>query len=529
MTIRAAIYARYSTDKQTESTIKDQVRVCTERAAQEGMRVVETYKDQGISGAAIANRPGVLRMIEDGLARKFEVLILSDASRLSRSTADLSRTVERLVFAGIRVIAIQDGGDTQREGWEIVFGFAGVMGQMFRRIISVKTRDAMMSRAKTKRTTGGRAYGYVPASQTAAGIVEVHPREAEVVRDIFARYAEGASCLTIARELNSRKVPSPGSSWKREERRASEWMNSAIRAMLQNPLYKGVVVYNRSEWRKNPTTGERKRIERPSKEWITHTDESLRIVSDDLWSRAQRATRKSLDTYSRIADPNDRAVYLLSGFLVCSVCGANYIMADKRAYACSSHHHGRACSNHIRIRRDRAEAVLINPIKDDLLAPKRISLMVKELQRLFAEHAKSQQARSDSQPKDLQELDARLARLRRRLQDGDEDLAADEIQVAIDRVEVKRKDLLRAQPEAKESAKVLAMLPRAADLSRQQIEKGLDGNPRAALKARVVLKDLFGGQIRLIPGEGNSLFAEYHLHPAALLRGADGYGSGGRI
>ena len=99
-------------------------------------------------------------------------------------------------------------------------------------------------------------------------------------------------------------------------------------------------------------------------------------------------------------------------------------------------------------------------------------------------------------------------------------MAPDEIQAGIDRVESKRADLVKAQPDAKQAAKVLAALPKAAELYRRQVTEGLGGNARAALKARVFLRDLFGGSIRLAPGTDGSLWVEYGLHFQALVRAA---------
>jgi len=59
--MRAAVYARFSTDRQNESSISDQVRVCSEYAERQGWNVVQLFEDQGISGAAMGNRPGVLK------------------------------------------------------------------------------------------------------------------------------------------------------------------------------------------------------------------------------------------------------------------------------------------------------------------------------------------------------------------------------------------------------------------------------------------------------------------------------------
>jgi hypothetical protein len=78
-------------------------------------------------------------------------------------------------------------------------------------------------------------------------------------------------------------------------------------------------------------------------------------------------------------------------------------------------------------------------------------------------------------------------------------------------------------PIAKASAKVLARLPRAAELYRRQIENGLEGDPRESLKARAVLRNLVvNGKIVLTPGEGGSLWARYSLAPAVLLKAAAG-------
>jgi hypothetical protein len=89
--------------------------------------------------------------------------------------------------------------------------------------------------------------------------------------------------------------------------------------------------------------------------------------------------------------------------------------------------------------------------------------------------------------------------VRERLKKGHPDLTADELQAAIERAEAKRRELEQQQPTAKASSRVLTLLPKAADLYRKQLAEGLDGDPRAALKARVFLRDWFSGKIRLEP------------------------------
>lgn len=107
---------------------------------------------------------------------------------------------------------------------------------------------------------------------------------------------------------------------------------------------------------------------------------------------------------------------------------------------------------------------------------------------------------------------------------GDPDVTADELQAAIDRAEAKRRELIDVRPAERESARVLTMLPKAAEFYRDQIDRGLGGDLVAAAKARTILRELLG-EIMLLPGEDGSLWAEYAMQPAALLQGA---GTGGR-
>lgn len=515
--MKAVIYSRFSTDRQTDSSIADQVRICTEYAERAGWQIAAHFEDQGISGAAMLNRPGVLKLQEAALARRIDAVLVTDLSRLSRSNGDLSKLIDRVTAKGVRVVGVQDGYDSARKGHKLQAGLSGIIGEAFREMVKDRTYAALESRAKDKRPTGGRAYGYRDGA--------VNDDEAAIVCEIFERFADGASTRSIAKELNDRGVPSPGSSWDRVTRRASGWMGSGIRVMVRNERYRGVVHWNTSEWRKDCDSGKRTRVMRERSEWITHTDESLRIVSDDLWDRAQLRMRGPQTAVRSGFKPK----YLLSGILRCDVCHAHYIGVNGREYGCSSHRDGGGCSNAVRVRRDHIQHVLVDPVTDKLLAPARVELMVREMRSYYAERVQEMQMRSEQAPRELQELDARIERLRARLKHGDPDMPADEIQAAIDRAEAKRRELIEAQPGAVASAKVLAMLPNAAKLAREQVLAGLDGDPRASLKARVFLREWFGGQIRLVPDANGGLMAHWNQCVAALFRSVGSDGSGGRI
>lgn len=111
----------------------------------------------------------------------------------------------------------------------------------------------------------------------------------------------------------------------------------------RNPLYTGYVRWNVSEFVRDPDSGKYKRRRRSETEWVSHHDESLRIVSDEVFQSVQMRMRQLANNDKRLKS-GGKAKYLLSGLMYCEACGANYVMGDRDKYACSSYIHGRACS-----------------------------------------------------------------------------------------------------------------------------------------------------------------------------------------
>lgn len=90
--MRAAIYARFSSDRQSVSSLADQGRNCRRRAEAMKAEVVETYEDAAISGAR-NDRPEYIRMLEGAKAGKFEILLVDDLSRLARDSVESERAI----------------------------------------------------------------------------------------------------------------------------------------------------------------------------------------------------------------------------------------------------------------------------------------------------------------------------------------------------------------------------------------------------------------------------------------------------
>src|SRR5437867_2773244 len=97
--MRAAIYVRYSSENQRESSLQDQERSCRQEAERLGYTVVKVYSDAALSGQLNGDqRPGYQAMQDAAKRREFDVLIVDDSSRLSRDTSDALRTLKRLEF-----------------------------------------------------------------------------------------------------------------------------------------------------------------------------------------------------------------------------------------------------------------------------------------------------------------------------------------------------------------------------------------------------------------------------------------------
>ena len=84
--MRAVIYARFSSDKQSDRSIEDQVELCRTFCEREGLRVVGVYDDRAISGASTVNRAGWLKLMRDSGADKFDVVVAEALDRIARVT-----------------------------------------------------------------------------------------------------------------------------------------------------------------------------------------------------------------------------------------------------------------------------------------------------------------------------------------------------------------------------------------------------------------------------------------------------------
>src|SRR6266700_2203928 len=187
MTLRCAAYARYSSDLQSPSSIEDQLRKCREYATLRGFEFIEqqVYIDQALSGVGY-DRPGLRALMAAAISqsRLFDVILVDDSSRLSRDTKDALTIFERLNFAGIRLIAISQGIDSQHEQAQVLVTVHGMVDSLYVQELAKKNHRGMDGSMLRGRHTGGRVFGYdnISLGEDQGVVLAINKSEAAIVR-----------------------------------------------------------------------------------------------------------------------------------------------------------------------------------------------------------------------------------------------------------------------------------------------------------------------------------------------------------
>ena len=152
--MRAVIYARYSTDLQSASSIDDQVRLCRERLQREGHELVKVYSDSAVSGATLI-RPAIQLLLHEASRREFDLVYAEALDRISRDQEDAAGFFKRMTFAAVTIVTLAEG-----EISELHVGLKGTMNALFLKDLAQKTRRGLQGRVLQGMSGGGLCYGY---------------------------------------------------------------------------------------------------------------------------------------------------------------------------------------------------------------------------------------------------------------------------------------------------------------------------------------------------------------------------------
>ena len=403
MRFRLAIYCRYSTELQDETSIEDQERICRNLATRMGWpEPITVYADAAISGASRHNRPEYQRMMADMRAGKFDGLIIENLSRLTRDVEDAAFTMKRAEFHAVKIYPANDNGSPISAD---MANFQAMMAEMARKQGAQMIHRSMSGLVLGGKSAGGKSYGYQSKARRPGergGELEIVEDQAEVVREIFGRYIAGESPKAIATDLNRRGIPSPRAGIKRKDGSTvtGRWSDSTLNGnkdretgILFNPLYAGVRKWNRTKHMKHPDTARRVSRVNAKDQWNIMGAPHLAIVKPEVWEAAQN--RKVDRSFKQNTRQAQRAKRLFSGLLRCGSCGSTINSngvdgkTGKPRVQCAGNATQGICDNPVRAYVEDIEGVVLNALRvnlaDNRLMNAYINAYIAERRRLTRE------------------------------------------------------------------------------------------------------------------------------------------------
>lgn len=195
----AVIYARYSSERQTEQSIEGQLHVCKEYAEKNDIAIVDTYIDRAMTGTN-DNRAAFQQMIKDSYKKAWDIVLVYKLDRFSRNKYETAMHRKTLKDNGAKIVSAMENIPDTPEGIILESLLEG-MNQYYSAELSQKVRRGMReSRSKGLFTGGAVTYGYNVVNRK----LEINEDEAYVVRYLFTEFAGGRLVKDIMVDLNSK-------------------------------------------------------------------------------------------------------------------------------------------------------------------------------------------------------------------------------------------------------------------------------------------------------------------------------------
>ena len=401
--MKAAIYARYSSENQSEKSIDDQIRVCKNYCKEHEISVSDEhiYVDEATSGSLI-NRPGLQALEKAAENKEFEAVVVDDLSRLSRSNHQMLTLVLKFNYYQVKLISVSDGIVTDDENSKLGIQMRGLINELYLDDLRKKTLRGLEGQKLRGFSAGEKVYGYYtkPVGELKLnrkgqakyeGMVhKINPDESEIVKRIFKEFVDGKSIHKIAAWLNEEKVPTK-KNWR------GGWNISTASRILKNEKYIGKWNWRKSKVVRDPMTGKKKKFARPEKDIIPIYREDLIIIDKELWERAQKrwqelkgtwpVSKKKKTFYQQKSYVHTSPNHLFSGLMKCNSCGGAIVLLSGKGggyYGCYNSRR-KTCNNSLLIPRKRIEEIVINELKERILTADNIEYVYKNVEKLAAE------------------------------------------------------------------------------------------------------------------------------------------------
>ena len=320
MDYHAALYIRLSKEDENEGpsqSVQNQESLLREFVQQHRLSVYDTYVDDGWSGTNF-DRPAFQRMIADIEARKVNMVITKDLSRLGRDYIMTGHYMERYFPEHrVRYISLLDGIDTGVDSTaNDITPFRAIMNDMYAKDISKKIKSVKRDKQRKGQFIGGKpVYGY-KMHPTEKNKIVIDEEVAPVVQRIFALALSGMSCRNIAALLNQEGVPTPATYANLPVARPGPytglWSSERISDMLQNETYIGNMVQGRSV---KISYKSKKCLKQDPANWVVVEGTHEPLVDGDTFQKVRMLVNSRKHTRSRTYD------FLLKGLIFCHECG----------------------------------------------------------------------------------------------------------------------------------------------------------------------------------------------------------------
>ena len=317
--LRVTFYARVSSESDEQlNSLGNQIQYYSELIRRNpAWTFVDGYIDEGLSAATTKKRENFHRMIDDGKAGKFDLIITKEITRFARNTLDSIQYTRDLLNAGVAVFFQNDNINTLDEDSELRLTIMSGIAQDELRKLSSRVKFGHQQAIKNSVVLGNsRIFGY----RKDGGRLVIDEDEAPMVRELFELYATGEYSMKQIETLF----------WNKGYRNhnGNRIAHTTMSGMIPNPKYKGYYVGNKVKVMDIFT---KKQKFLPPEEWVMFKDETGEIVpaivTEELWDQANAVLKKrSEDVKNRQGICNH--ANLFTGKLYCTHCGAAYYRKD---------------------------------------------------------------------------------------------------------------------------------------------------------------------------------------------------------
>lgn len=355
---KAALYCRLSVDDGNfggSVSIETQKILLEQYCKDHKITDYKFYCDDGCSGTNF-DRPSFKKMLSDIDEGKINLVIVKDLSRFGRNYVEAGMYVQRFTDSNIRFIAADDNYDSLVNSDDLLFPIKNVVNEMYARDVSKKTKAAKKAKARDGQFIGSKApFGYKIDPNDRHHLIVDEPA-AQVVKRIFRLASEGVGYNKMAKIFREEKVLTPiayfnlnnpdyfkSDYWRKE----FDWHVTSIRAILNNEVYLGKLVYGKQ---RNKSMKSKEKVRNPKEDWLVVENCHEPIIMQELWD----TVHKILNAKHRPAKAGE--VQMFAGLLYCSDCGHCLTYSQKQrkdgsyhgAYSCWMYKtHGKEyCASH---------------------------------------------------------------------------------------------------------------------------------------------------------------------------------------